>query len=57
MARLGAALWLQGHTHLPADDVVGPTRVVCNPVGDPNERVPPADHAFVVEALPPGAAA
>ena len=31
-------LWVYGHTHLPADNVVGSTRVVTNPLGYPHER-------------------
>ncbi len=31
-------LWVYGHTHLPADNRIGETRVVCNPYGYPQER-------------------
>jgi len=48
----GAGLWLHGHTHAPADYVVGHTRVVCNPRGYPHEpRVPPVDLGLAM-ALP-----
>jgi predicted phosphohydrolase len=30
-------LWVYGHTHLPADDMIGATRVVCFPYGYPSE--------------------
>lgn len=33
------ALWLHGHVHTGFDYMVGPTRVVCNPRGYPNEGV------------------
>ena len=31
-------LWIHGHTHNSFDYTVGNTRVVCNPVGYPQER-------------------
>ena len=31
-------LWIHGHTHNGFDYTVGNTRVVCNPVGYPQER-------------------
>jgi predicted phosphodiesterase len=31
-------LWIHGHTHAASDDVVGRTRVVCNPRGYPGEQ-------------------
>ena len=31
-------LWIHGHTHTPFDYMVNDTRVLCNPMGYPNER-------------------
>jgi Icc-related predicted phosphoesterase len=35
-----AKLWIHGHTHTSHDYVVGKTRVVCNPFGYVNSRLP-----------------
>lgn len=32
-----ASLWVYGHTHTPMDFRIGPTRLICNPVGYPHE--------------------
>jgi predicted phosphodiesterase len=32
------AVWVHGHTHAPADKIVGGVRVVCNPRGYPSEN-------------------
>lgn len=37
VAKCGAKLWLHGHTHEQVDKTVGGVRVVCNPLGYPNE--------------------
>lgn len=34
-------LWLHGHTHDACDYMIGKTRVLCNPMGYPGQRVPP----------------
>jgi Icc-related predicted phosphoesterase len=31
-------LWIHGHTHIESDKIVNGTRVICNPVGYPDER-------------------
>ncbi|MDE3749583.1 metallophosphoesterase [Methylobacterium radiotolerans] len=33
----GPDLWVHGHIHAAADYIVGPTRIVCNPRGHPEE--------------------
>jgi predicted phosphodiesterase len=32
------ALWIHGHMHVPSDWRLGATRIVCNPIGYPNDR-------------------
>ena len=29
--------WIHGHSHVPCDYRIGPTRIVCNPLGYPDE--------------------
>lgn len=41
-------LWIHGHTHERCDYMLGNTRVVCNPVGYPNE-MKPFDAKMIVE--------
>ncbi len=42
------ALWIHGHTHVAMDYRVGRCRVVCNPLGYPQERTG-VDTALVIE--------
>ena len=43
------ALWVHGHTHDSCDYAIGETRVVCNPLGYPNERNTEFNPRLVVE--------
>jgi predicted phosphodiesterase len=43
------ALWVHGHTHMPMDHRIGPTRVLCNPLGYPNEGNQGFDPGLTVE--------
>ena len=43
------ALWIHGHTHSPCDYHVHTTRVLCNPLGYPNEAFTNFDPALVVD--------
>jgi len=31
--------WFYGHTHTPGDTIIGKTRLLCNPMGYPNENI------------------
>lgn len=42
-------LWVHGHTHTGCDYMAHETRIVCNPLGYPNEAFTNFDPAFVVE--------
>lgn len=42
-------LWVHGHTHTGCDYVAHRTRIVCNPLGYPNEAFTNFDPALVVE--------
>ena len=44
----GPSHWLHGHTHDPVDVVVGDTRILCNPVGYPNEYKPAFDPGCII---------
>ena len=41
-------LWIHGHTHVALDYRVGECRVVCNPLGYPQEKTG-VDTALVIE--------
>jgi len=43
------ALWLHGHTHTPQDYMLGQTRIVCNPLGYPQEMNSAFDDNLTVE--------
>lgn len=47
--RLKPKLWIHGHTHTTRDYKIGPTRVVCNPLGYPGEPVRGFDEALVID--------
>jgi predicted phosphodiesterase len=40
------AIWVHGHTHCIVDEVIGTTRVLCAPVGYPNESLAPNGNCF-----------
>ena len=42
------ALWIHGHTHESLDYQIGPTRVICNPLGYKKEINPRFDESLIV---------
>jgi Icc-related predicted phosphoesterase len=51
----GAALWVHGHTHYSVSYAIGPTRVLANTRGYPDEPATGFDPALVVEVPDPAA--
>jgi predicted phosphodiesterase len=47
--RQGPHLWVYGHTHVPADFVIGSTRVISNPRGYPDAKIAGFDAGKIVE--------
>jgi hypothetical protein len=43
------ALWIHGHTHHAMDYRIGPTRILCNPLGYPHEANDGFDPRLTVE--------
>ena len=41
-------LWIHGHVHDPFDYKIGETRVVCNPLGYPRERISVKDYELKI---------
>jgi Icc-related predicted phosphoesterase len=54
VAGSGARLWVHGHTHHCVDYRLGPTRVLSNQRGYPDERADGFDPALVVDLAAPG---
>jgi Icc-related predicted phosphoesterase len=50
IAKQQPKMWIHGHTHTPFDYWFGSTRIVCNPLGAPNERHTSVYTAKLLEA-------